>query len=125
LSVGGPKPARMGILNGLFAKIKGYSAVRENGMETIKTVLEVPLDLFEALDVSRARMEERLRELIVVELFREGRVSSGKGARILGMSKRAFIELLGRRGVPCFTESPEELEADVKVAESLLKAKSA
>lgn len=67
-------------------------------------------------------MAARVRELIAVELFREGQISSGKGAEILGISKFEFVQLLAQRGVPYFTESPEELSADVATVSELLSA---
>ena len=61
-----------------------------------------------------------MRELIALELFREGRISSGKGAELLGVSKLEFIHLLARREIPYFTESSEELAAEVVTLEQLL-----
>jgi len=50
-----------------------------------------------------------LRELIAFELVREGRISTGKGAEMLGVSKWALIQLLAQHGIDYFTETPEEL----------------
>ncbi|HBY98363.1 MAG TPA: hypothetical protein DEP84_31210 [Chloroflexi bacterium] len=83
-------------------------------MSTLTVSLEVPRDLLGALEVPREQLEARLRELIALELFREGRISSGKGAELLGRSKLEFIQLLAQHDVSYFTESPEELVADVK-----------
>jgi predicted HTH domain antitoxin len=94
-------------------------------MSTLTVSLDLPRDLLGALDVPEARLETRLRELIAVELFREGRISSGKGAELLGISKGEFIHLLGQRGVHYFTESPEELVADVMGIEQLLDESNA
>jgi len=77
-------------------------------------ILELPRDLVEVLNVSQTETAARLQELIAIELFREGQISSGKAAEILGCSKLAFIQLLARRGIPYFTESSEELKADVE-----------
>jgi len=54
-----------------------------------------------------------LRELAVVELFREARVSSGKAAEVLGMERLEFLALLHRLRVPFFDQDPEELQHDV------------
>ena len=88
-------------------------------MSTLTVSLEVPRDLLGALEVPLEQLEARLRELIALELFREGRISSGKGAEVLGLSKLEFIHLLAQHGLSYFTESPEELVADVKVVEHL------
>jgi len=72
------------------------------------------------MDISPAHLEPRLRELIALELFREGLISTGKGAEVLEISKLEFIRLLAQRGIPYFTESAEELIADVDTLEQLL-----
>jgi len=94
-------------------------------MNTLTVALDLPRDLLGALDVPQARLEVRLRELIALELFREGRISSGKGAELLGISKLEFIHLLTQHGLSYFTESPEELAAEVAMLEQLLGEGSA
>jgi predicted HTH domain antitoxin len=91
-------------------------------MHTLTVALELPRDLLGALDVSQAEIEPRLRQLIALELVREGRISSGKGAELLGMSKVAFIQLLAQHRIDYFTESPEELEAEVTAVDKLLNS---
>ena len=49
-------------------------------MSTLTVALNLPRDLLGALDIPQVQLETRLRELIALELFREGRISSGKGA---------------------------------------------
>jgi len=89
-------------------------------MNTLTVSLDLPRDLMGALDVPGAQMEARLRELIALELFREGRISSGKGAELLGVSKLIFIQLLAKHGILYFAETPEELEAEVYKLEELI-----
>ena len=90
-------------------------------MSTLTVALELPRDLLSALDVPQAEMEDRLRELIALELYREGRISSGKGAELLGVSKLAFIQLLSQRGIDYFTTSPDELQAEVTMLDQLVR----
>ena len=82
--------------------------------------LTLPRDLLGAMDIPPARLEPRLRELIALELFQEGLISTGKGAEILEISKVEFIRLLAQHEIPYFTESAEELIADVDTLEQLL-----
>ena len=88
-------------------------------MSTLTVALDLPRDLLGALDVPQAGLEARLRELIALELFREGRISSGKGAELLGISKLEFIHLLAQHGLSYFTESPQELAAEVTMLEQV------
>lgn len=89
-------------------------------MNTVRIAMDLPKNLLGALDVPKAQLEFRVLELIALELFREGRISSGKGAELLKISKLEFIRLLDRYGIAYFTESPEELSSDVETLEDLL-----
>ena len=57
-----------------------------------------------------------LRMLIAVKLFEDGKLSSGQAAEIVGVSKRTFIELLGKYNVSVFGYNYEELEEDLENA---------
>lgn len=50
--------------------------------------------------------------IIAAKLYEEGKLSSGQAAQIAGLSKRAFIEILGRYGVSIFSTSVEDLHSD-------------
>lgn len=43
-------------------------------------------------------------------LFEKGVVSSGQGASMVGISKRDFLERMGKFDVSIFSESPEDIE---------------
>jgi hypothetical protein len=43
------------------------------------------------------------------------RASLGQAAKLAELSKRTFMEILGRFGVPVFNYSPEELRTEVDV----------
>ncbi len=38
--------------------------------------------------------------IVASKLYEDGKLSSGQAAQIVGLSKRAFIEMLGKYGVP-------------------------
>ncbi|WP_295587519.1 UPF0175 family protein [uncultured Lamprocystis sp.] len=54
-----------------------------------------------------------LRLLLGATLYNQGRFSLGQGAEMAGLSKRAFMESLGRCGISAFTHSPEDLARDL------------
>jgi predicted HTH domain antitoxin len=89
-------------------------------MDELTVRLNLPRDLLRVLDVSETGLEKRIRELIALELFREGRISSGKGGELVEISKWDFIQLLSRYNVPYFNQSPEDLVAEVHLLETLL-----
>ena len=57
--------------------------------------------------------EDEARLFLAVKLFEVGKVSLGQAAKIAELSKRTFMEILGRNGVPVFNYSPEELRQEV------------
>jgi predicted HTH domain antitoxin len=75
--------------------------------------LEVSEDAVRLFGGDEARFARELVETAVVKWYDEGRVSSGKGAEILGLSRGEFLELLFRHQVSPFQYSPEELAAEV------------
>ncbi|MDP2889305.1 MAG: UPF0175 family protein [Bacteroidota bacterium] len=51
--------------------------------------------------------------IIATKLYEDGKLSSGQAAQIAGLSKRTFIELLGRYGVSVFSRSISDLHSDI------------
>lgn len=55
------------------------------------------------------------QEYIVVGLFQEGRISAGKAAEMLGLTRHGLLNLLARKGIDYFrldlAEWNEEVEA--------------
>jgi predicted HTH domain antitoxin len=88
-------------------------------MERIKAELELSRDLFGVLHVTEKELGPKLKLLIALELFREEKISSGKAAEVAGLSKSEFIDELDWRGIPYFTETPEELAAQVEAMRRL------
>ncbi len=54
--------------------------------------------------------------IIASKLYEDGKLSAGQAAIMAGLSKRAFIELLGRYGVSVFSTSLSDLESDISNA---------
>ena len=54
--------------------------------------------------------------IIASKLFNDGKLSSGQAAEVVGLSKQAFIELLGKYEVSVFGYSENELENDIENA---------
>ena len=72
-------------------------------MKTIQ--LQVPDDL--DLKDSDSAM------IIASKLYEDGKLSAGQAAQMAGLSKRTFIELLGRYGVSVFSNSLSDLHSDI------------
>ena len=55
--------------------------------------------------------------LLTMKLFEEGKISLGYAAKMAGYTKRTYMELLGKKGIPIFNYDPEDLERELKVLE--------
>lgn len=51
--------------------------------------------------------------IIAVKLYEDAMLSSGQAAQMVGLSKRAFIEMLGKYGVSVFSNSISDLHTDI------------
>jgi predicted HTH domain antitoxin len=89
-------------------------------MPTLRVCLDVPRDALSALDVDEDRLAPRLKTLLAVALVQEGRLSTGKAAEWLGLSKAAFLPVLARHQAPYFSETPAELARQVERVGALL-----
>lgn len=54
--------------------------------------------------------------IIASKLYQDGKLSSGQAAKIAGVSKRTFLEMLGKYGVSVFSNSLNELHSDISNA---------
>jgi predicted HTH domain antitoxin len=51
--------------------------------------------------------------IVAAKLYEDAKLSSGQAAQIVGLSKRAFIEMLGKYGVSVFSTSISDLHSDI------------
>jgi len=65
------------------------------------------------LELPEEVSKEEARLLLAVKLYEVGRLSLGQAAKVAGFSKRSFMEILGKYGVPVFAGTPEELRWEV------------
>ena len=78
----------------------------------------VELKLPEALRDLGYSLEEIGREvpvLLVVRRFRQGAISSSKAAGVLGLSRRDFLDLLSREGIPVYDPTDQQLADELKI----------
>ena len=68
---------------------------------------ELTLQLPPEVSIDEARL------MLAFKLFETGRLSLGQAAELAGYSKRAFMELLGKAGIPVLDHPAEDLEGEV------------
>ena len=73
---------------------------------------------------SEKEIQQRFIEWLVLSLFTEGRVSSGKAAKLLNMSRVEFLDLLRARGIAYINYTPEELAEEFKSSRALKPKKA-
>jgi predicted HTH domain antitoxin len=59
------------------------------------------------------------REMIVLELYRRGAVSSGKASGWLGMSRQDFIQHASGLGIPYLDATAAEWQAELAASKAL------
>ena len=80
--------------------------------------LEIPESLRE-LGYTDEEMRREVPVLLVLKRFREGAIASGKAASLLGLSRRDFLDLLTREGIPLYDPTDQELADEWKTIRGL------
>jgi hypothetical protein len=85
------------------------------------SVLSLTLDddLADLLGDGPLPADQAALELIVMELYRRGKISSGRGAEILQLSRLDFIRAASALGIPYIRLTEAELEQELRTGRSL------
>ncbi len=84
-------------------------------MSLKKLELTFPSEILDTLATTYQDSAGAIKEAAVLELYREGRISSGKAAETLSMERFEFIRYAGMKGIPYIRIAPEELEEEVRL----------
>ena len=79
--------------------------------------LDIPDNIHEALHVSPAEAELRLKLELAVALYTQNALGLGKAAELAGLSRLAFNEVLAARAIPMHY-GQKELDEDLAYARS-------
>lgn len=80
--------------------------------------VRIPAPLLE-FGIDENEIQRRITEWLVLSLFTEGRISSGRAARLLGISRLEFLALLRARGIAYINYTPDELREEFAAVEKL------
>ena len=83
-------------------------------MQTTTVEITLSEDLLSLMGLDKEKVQEEVEKWLVLSLFREGRISSGKAGRLLGIGRRGFLDLLDREGIAYLDYSVEELEEELR-----------
>jgi len=68
------------------------------------------------IDIPSSVTQEEAKLYLAMKLFEIGRLSSGQAAELAGYSKRTFLELLGKQGIPSMNYPADDLQDDLRYA---------
>jgi predicted HTH domain antitoxin len=86
-------------------------------MSTFK--LEVDEGVTALLQGLNQPLERSARELMVLELYRRGTVSSGRAAELLDMTRWEFVRYASRLGIAFFDMTEDEWQTEARQANTL------
>ena len=75
--------------------------------------VELDPDLIDLLEELGRPAKEAARELIVLGLYSQGELSSGRSAELLGQQRGDFIRYAAAKGIPYFQMTGEEVRREV------------
>ena len=75
--------------------------------------VELDQDVVDLLEELNRPVKEAARELIVLELYRQGELSSGKAAELLGLEREDFIRHASAQGIPYFQLRGDDLRREL------------
>jgi predicted HTH domain antitoxin len=75
--------------------------------------LVLPDELVTLLGSAQAAAAEA-KEALILGLLRDARISQGKAALLLGLTRWEMLDLMARHRIPSGPETPEELEQEVE-----------
>lgn len=110
------------MVSALFKKLTDHKQpvfvifVERDEMEG-KIKIEYPESLANSLKLSEKDFESEIKTSSLVKLYELGRISSGIAAKVLGITRLAFLELLAEYGVSALGQYDiEDLDQDISNA---------
>ena len=92
-------------------------SMKANAMSSVQ--IEIDESLAALLQETQQPVQAAAKEMIVLELYRRGAISSGKAAELLETSRLAFIQRASGLGIPYLDMTEEEWAAEKAASESL------
>jgi len=83
----------------------------------MRITIDIPDDIFAALQLSPDEARQRLKLELAVSLYSQRLLSQGKAAELAGLDWFGFNDLLVQRGIP-LTYGQKELAEDLAYARS-------
>ena len=86
--------------------------------KTIKTEIQLPVDILYSLGIDKTRIEYFVKKNFFMELYREGRISLGRMATLLGVNRTEMLGIMKDSNIP-LNYGVSELDEDIETAKRL------
>ncbi len=83
--------------------------------KTIKTEIQLPVDILYSFGIDKNHMEYFVKKNFLLELYREGRISLGRMAALLGVSRTEMLGIMKDSNIP-LNYGVSELDEDIETA---------
>jgi len=83
-------------------------------VRTKRLELDLPEELFRRLGEDPEKVKTCLLQALVLDLVRQGEITSSYGAKLLEMNYHDFLALMAAHDVPVISYSPEELDQELE-----------
>ena len=80
--------------------------------------IRVPGNILD-LGVTQEEIQRRVSEWLVFSLFSDGKISSGKAGKLLGITRIEFIQLLNTRGIAFINYDKDEIKEELEAVKKL------
>lgn len=90
-----------------------------------KIEIKLPKDVVEAIEsvkIPRLKMGQKIRRALAIDLFTQGEITLAKAARLSGVSRYQFMQLLKERGIPAYEYTEKEYRKDKEVIAKYVKS---
>jgi len=87
-------------------------------MDTITVTMNLPKDIVLAADMTEATVTMDIKKHLALYMFKERILSFGKAAELSGISKPAFLELAGSKGMS-LNYDIDDYHEDIKTLQGL------
>lgn len=84
-------------------------------MASTTVTLELPDELLDFLGPPDT-VAAKVRESLVLDLLRDARISQGRAASLLGVTRWDILDLMARHAIPSGPETAEEVDQEINTA---------
>ena len=95
--------------------VRSEYIVREVEQGRLSLVTRCGQPLFVSVPFTEALLQEGVHMVLALSLFRQGDMSSGRAARLAGMTRPDFLEYASSMGTPVVDYDPAELDEELAV----------